>query len=344
MSTVITILIAVLVFGAIIFFHELGHFTVAKLCGIQVDEFAIGMGPVLFRKKKNGTVYSIRALPVGGFVAMEGENETLETSASFSQKSVPKKLAVIAAGSFANLAMGYLILVALVIMNGYVGTTNVVKFNENSVSEGVLQAGDKIVKINGHRVRTSNDITYEFLRDRDGLIELTVNRGGETISLQPIQFNMVPVDDEINAIEIDFKVAAVPMKPLDAVTYPVNWGIWIVKQVWGSLIDLLTGRYTLNQLSGPVGVATAIGEASKQGLDTFLLMAAFIAINIGVFNLLPFPVLDGGKLVQIVIEGIIRRPIPDKVIGAINAGGIVLLIGLMLFATYNDIARLLFGA
>lgn len=343
MSTAYTVVIAVLVFGAIVFFHELGHFTVAKLCGIQVDEFAIGMGPTLFRKKKNGTMYSIRALPVGGFVAMEGENETLETSASFSQKSVPQKLAVIAAGSVANLIMGYLILVVLVILNGYVGTTNVVKFNENAVSEGILQTGDRIVRVNGHRVHTSNDITYEFMRDRDGLIELTVSREGQTVVLEPIQFPMVPIDDELNAIEIDFKVAAVPMKPLDAVTYPVNWGLSIVKQVWGSLIDLLTGRYTLNQLSGPVGVATAIGEASKQGPETFLLMAAFIAINIGVFNLLPFPVLDGGKLVQIVIEGIIRRPIPEKILGVVNGCGVLLLIGLMVFATYNDVARLLFG-
>ena len=339
-SGLITAVAAILIFGGIILVHELGHFTVAKWAGITVHEFAIGMGPAIYKKTKNGTVYSLRMLPVGGFVSMVGEDEPVDAPGSFSSKPLLPRLAVLFAGSFNNIVMGYLILVVLTIMTGYVGTTQVAAFNTGSVSSEQLQIGDKILKINGHRVHTSNDITYEFLRDRDGLIEIVVQRDGQTISLPPIQFKMEQLGEGVQAIDLDFKVAAIPAKPLQYVTYPVNWGLSIIKQVWGSLIDVITGRYAVNQLSGPVGVVSAIGKASKMGIENLLLIAAFIAINIGVFNLVPFPVLDGGKMAIAIIETVFRRRINQRILEWIMMVSVGLLLALMLYVTWNDIFRL----
>lgn len=339
-STVLeTTIAAILVFGLIIFVHELGHFMVAKKTGITVLEFAIGMGPILFKKERNKTMYSLRLLPVGGFVQMEGEDEAVDAEGSFSSKPFLTKIAVLLAGSIMNILLGYIVLVILTVMNGYVGTTYIVDFTEGSVSQSVLQYGDKITKVNGHTVRTSNDITYEFLRDVDGLIDMTIVRNEETMVL-PVQFQLEDIGDGINAINIDFRVAAVPAQAMDYVTYPVNWGISIIKQVWGSLIDLLTGRYAVNQLSGPVGIVSAIGQATKIGLESVLMMGAFIAINIGVFNLLPLPILDGGKIVLFTIEKLIGRPISEKVMEVIMGASVVFVLFLAVYATYNDIFRL----
>lgn len=338
-SGLITAIAAILIFGGIILFHELGHFLVAKRAGVTVGEFSIGMGPVLFQREKNGTLYSVRALPIGGFVMLEGEDEEVDSPGSFSSKPILHRIAILLAGSGANLLMGYLLLVLLTAMSGYVGTTYVVEFNEGSVSQAFLQEGDRITRVNGHRVRTSNDIVYEFLRDQDGLIEIDLVREGESIHL-PVQFEMEQLEDGMQSINIDFKVAAFPAKPLQYLTYPFNWGLSIIKQVWGSLIDLLSGRVAVNQLSGPVGVVNAIGQASQMGLTQVLTMAAFIAINIGVFNLLPIPILDGGKILIALIEGIFHRSINRRVIEWTMTASVMFMVGLMLYVTWNDIFRL----
>ena len=342
MGTAIAILSAILVFGAIIFFHELGHLVAAKVSGITVYEFAVGMGPALFKKEIKGTIYSLRILPFGGFTSMEGEDEYSDDPGSFAQKSPFKRFMVLVSGSICNLLMGYILLLVLTIMNGYVGTTYIAYFQPNSVSEGILQIGDQITKVNGHRVTTSNDIQYEFMRDQDGLIDLTVKRGDEILTL-PIQFNLTEVEEGLNFISIDFVVAAFEAQPLDYLRYPVNWGMSVAKQVWGSLIDLLTGRYAVNQLSGPVGVVSAITEASKLGLKNLLLLAAFLAINVGIFNLLPFPVLDGGKVVLLLVETVIRRTINQKIIDIIMTGSVALLVLLMCYVTFNDIFKIFFN-
>lgn len=338
-SGLVTAIAAILIFGAIIFFHELGHFVAAKLAGVTVGEFSIGMGPAILKRKRAGTVYSIRMLPIGGYVMMEGEDADVDAPGSFSRKPVLHRIAILLAGSLSNIAMGYLILVVLTVMSGYVGTTVVAAFDEGSVSSSALSVGDRILRVNGHRVHTSNDITYEFLRDVDGLIDLTVERGGKALTL-PVQFQMEQVAEDVQAISIDFKVAAVPAKPLDYLTYPVNWGLSIVKQVWGALIDLLTGRYAVNQLSGPVGVVSAIGQASRMGISSLLMMAAFIAINIGVFNLIPIPILDGGKVVIALIEALMRRRINQKLLDGVMAISVGLMVLLMLYVTWNDVFRL----
>lgn len=334
-----TALTAILVFGVIIFVHELGHFTVAKLTGVTVFEFSIGMGPALFSTEKNGTKYAVRILPIGGYVMLEGEDEAVDTPHSFSNQPVLHRIAILLAGSVNNILLGYFLLMLLTFLSGYVGTTRVVQFSETAVSSHYLELGDEITHINGHRVRTSNDITYEFLRDVDGKIAMTLLRKGEKQTLT-VPFRLETLEEGIQAIDIDFKVAAIPATPLQYITYPLNWGLSIIKQVWGSFLDLLTGRYAVNQLSGPVGIVNAIGQASALGLKSILLIAAFIAINVGVFNLIPFPLLDGGKVLIALLEAIFHRKLSQKFLNGLMSASIALMAGLMLYVTWNDIFRL----
>ncbi|MEF9984217.1 MAG: site-2 protease family protein [Oscillospiraceae bacterium] len=332
-----------IVFGFLIFFHELGHFTVAKLSGVKVNEFALGMGPVLFQRKKGETAYSLRLFPIGGFVSMEGEDEDSSDENAFGKKTVFKRFCIVIAGATMNLILGYFIVLTLVIMSGTVGTTTIAVFDENSVSSNYLKANDEIISVNGSRVRTPNDITFEFMRDKDGEIELEVMREKEKIKLPPIQFKMDEVAEGIETIHLDFKVYSQKLSPMGVISYSFNWAVTIGKQVWVSLIDLVTGRFGFNQLSGPVGVATAIGEASTMGINSLLLMIAFITINLGIFNLLPLPALDGGRLVFIIIEAIIGKPVPSKYEGYVHATGMFLLFGLMIAVTFNDVLKLVKG-
>lgn len=315
----------------------------AKLFKVKVNEFSLGMGPKLFSKQKGETLYALRAFPIGGFVSMEGEDEESDDKNSFGSKKPWQKAGVIVAGAFMNLLFGYIVMIVLTIMSGRVGTTTVAMFNEGAVSNNYLRVNDRIVSVNGSKVKTPNDITFEFLRDKDGIIDLEVIRNDEKIKLPPIQFQMEEIEDGVNAINLDFKVYSKELTPLGVFGYSFNWAVTIVKQVWVSLIDLLTGRFGFNQLSGPVGVAAAIGEASTMGIDSLLLMVAFITINLGVFNLLPFPALDGGKLVFILIEAIRGKPIPAQYEGYIHTAGLILLLGLVVFVTFNDVIKLIGG-
>ena len=340
-SGILTAIITILVFGGIILFHEFGHFITAKRCGVSVWEFSIGMGPSIYSWERGETLYSIRLLPIGGYVMLEGEEEEVESENSLSQKPLWQRLMVFAAGSVNNLLLGYILLVIITAMNGYVGTTYIAKFNEGATSNSVLQLGDKITHINGNRVRTSNDVTYEFLRDFDGNLDITVLRDGETMQFNAIPFKMEDIGDGVFAIDMDFKVAAIPPKPIQYLTYPINWSVSLGKQVWGSFVDLVSGRYNLNQLSGPVGVAEAIGQASRVGLKQLLMLSAFLTINIGIFNLIPFPLLDGGKIVIILLEALFRRKFNQRVIEWIMTGSVAMMIMLMIYVTCNDISRLI---
>lgn len=341
-NTLQTIILSVLVFGALIFIHELGHFLAAKWAGIRVNEFSLGMGPVVFQRQKGETAYSLRAFPVGGFVSMEGEDDGSSDDRAFCNKSIGKRLLVVAAGAMMNLILGFLIMVILVCMGNAVGTTRISQFGEDAVSSQWLQVEDEIVSVNGHRVRTPNDISYEFMNEDDGVMDMEVIRDGEKIKLTGVTFNMQDVGEGLKAIRIDFKVYGVHKTIWNVPPYAFNWSVSIMKQVWSSLIKMITGQFTLNQLSGPVGVATTIGEAASMGLDSTLLIIAFITINLGVFNLLPFPALDGGRLLFLFIEMIRRKPLKPEYEGYINTAGLLLLLGLMAAVTFNDVIKLLF--
>ncbi len=356
MNILLTIIAAVFVFSILIFIHELGHFITAKASGIQVNEFALGMGPKLLSFGSGETVYSLRLFPIGGFCAMEGEDEESRNPRAFGNAAIWKRATVLVAGSAMNLLLGLLVLTWFSSQLNLIGTTQVARFAENAVTNQVLQPGDIITRIGGKRVRTSNDLQYRLMRDRDGIVEMEVERGGRLIPLT-VTFTMVEADEDIFLPVLDFMVVGVEKTPARVIANAFDWTSMYIKQVWGSLVDLLTGRFSLAQLSGPVGVTSVIGEAAssgyaagyqqggfwegfRQSLQSILHLMSFITVNLGVFNLLPFPALDGGRLLFLAIEAVRRKPVPVKYESFVTAAGFVLLIGLIVVVTFNDIVKL----
>ena len=331
---------ALLAFGAIIFIHELGHFLVAKSVGITVHEFALGMGPKLFSFRRGETVYALRLVPIGGFVQMEGEDAESDESGAFCKKKVWQRILVVVAGAVMNILLGFLILLGLSIFGGGLSSTTIAIFNEGATSSEMLQVGDRITAINGTRIHIGNDLIFELVRDSDGVVDMDIIRDGEAIGLRGVPFQTQKAEDGTNYISLDFKVYAFEKTPMNVIKYAFYWTQGTVRQVWVSFLELVTGKYGLNQLSGPVGLTSAIGQATGIGLSSVLTLIALITINIGVFNLLPIPALDGGRLVFLLIEGIFRHPVPPKYEAYIHAAGLVALFGLMIVVTFNDILRL----
>ena len=340
MEIVIQVVAAILVFGLLIFVHELGHFTVGKLSGMRVNQFAIGMGPAIWSKQRGETKYAIRLFPIGGFVAVEGEDAESSDPRAFCNVRLWKRIAFVCAGALMNLILGLVILSILVALRTSLPTTIISEFHENASSNRQLQVNDRIIGVNGSRVFTSNDITFSMISDKDGIVDFTVIRDGRRLEIPAVDFGMETLDDGTRLINLDFYVYTTSKTFWGSVRYSCLWMFSIVRQVWMSFLNLITGNFTMSELSGPVGVSTVIGQASTAGIKTLLLLVSFITINIGVFNLLPVPALDGGRLVFLLIELVIRRPVNPKYEGLIHATGFVLLMGIMLVVTFNDVVRL----
>ena len=239
-----------------------------------------------------------------------------------------------------NLMLGFIILSILVGLRTTLPTTVVSDFREGASSSAYLHRYDKILKINGNSVFTANDITFSMISDKDGVADFTILRDGKKMQLPAIDFGMQVEEDGTRLINLDFYVFSKQKTFFDSVQYTFLWMFSIVRQVWLSLANLLTGNFTMSELSGPVGVSTAIGQASSAGFTTLLMLIGFITVNIGVFNLLPVPALDGGRLIFLLIELILRHPVNPKYEGYVHAAGFVALMGLMLVVTFNDIIRL----
>lgn len=329
-------LVAILLFLFMIFIHELGHFIAAKLMGVKVNEFAIGFGPTLFKKQGKETLYAVRAVPFGGFCAMEGEEETSSDSRAFCNKKAWKRLIIIVAGAFMNLLLGLvLVMFTLAPADRYI-TTTVHSFKEASVSQqSGLMAGDKIVEINGRSIYSVNDLNYCLSNVEGDTLKMVVERDGVEKPLD-VKFN-AKVIDGINYVDVDFYMdvedKTVGSFIRQSFTRTVSYG----RTVWFSLIDLITGKFGISAMSGPVGMTAVIGSVARQGILDLLPLIALITINLGVFNLLPIPALDGGRAFFILIEMIIRRPIPQKFEGAVHAVGLILLLGLIAVITIKDI-------
>lgn len=342
------ILIAILFFGLIIMFHELGHFIFAKLFGVQVNEFSMGMGPTLFKRKKGETKYSLRLFPIGGFVSMEGEDEDSENKRAFCNKPVWQRFIIVAAGGVVNLIMGVIIVAVMLCMTDLIGTPEIHSFHETAVSNQQLQVDDKIKEINGRKVFSEYDISFLMSRDDDGIIDFVVERNGEKVNLDAVEFKTENRNGKFTII-YDFIIKGVKPGFVSVAKNAVLESVSIARVVWVSLLDLVTGRYGLSDLSGPIGTVTIIADvaqnaASKQiDWSQLLMIMALIAINIGLFNLLPLPALDGGRLFFMAIEFIFRKPVPRKYEGWVHAVGLVLLLLLMVVISFSDVMRLIKG-
>lgn len=341
-----TIAVAILFFGLIIIIHECGHFAFAKLFGVKINEFSIGMGPALFKKQKGETTYAVRCLPIGGYVSMEGEDEESDDDRAFNKKPVWQKIIIVAAGASMNLILGVVIMAILLSTStDLIGTNTIKSFYDNSVSSQYgLQAGDKFLEIDGHRVWSERDLSFLMARSKDGVFDFTVERNGEKVQLDNVHFQTREVEG-ITVIQYDFIIIGEPVGFLNVVENSFTQSASIVRMVWLSLFDLVTGRYGMSELAGPVGTVNIIADvtetaASSGNLENLLLIMSLITINIGIANLLPLPALDGGRLFFLLVEGIRRKPVNPKYEGFIHAAGLALLLLLMVFVTYNDIVRI----
>lgn len=385
MSFIITLLAAVFVFSAVIAIHEFGHFAVAKLCGVQVNEFSIGMGPVLLKKMHHGTQYSLRALPVGGFVALEGEESPESQQAEREERSdleerplsqrsgadsspdggaskeeelsqptgkplneapVWQRALIMAAGACMNFLLGFVVMAILLAAQNEPITSRVIYAVEDGALCGQtgLEAGDKVLAVNGRRCFVANDMLYELMRTEDYSASFTVLRDGKKVELPRVQFDTWQDEDGETHMSLGFTVYGIRKTPVNVIKEAWNSVLYYGRIIFTSLMDLLRGRESINDLSGPVGIVTAIGQAASYGWQDLLELLVLITVNLGIFNLLPFPALDGGKVVFLLIEGVTGHAVPEKIQSGLTLAAFALLFALMIFATYNDIVRLVTGA
>lgn len=344
------IVIAILAFCVIIIIHELGHFTAAKLCGIKVNEFALGMGPVIFRKKGKETEYVIRALPIGGSCSMEGEGDDSDNPRAFNRKPVWQRMIVILAGPVMNLILGFFAALIYICTVANVGTTTVSAFPDSSLCSSQLQVGDQIISVENTHVWTTYDIQYK-LQNNSGrmsdkgelLLNFKVKRNGETLELKDVPFMMETDEDGNSSIIYGFYVQPLERNFLTVLEYSGRETASISRMILFTIADLFKGKYGLKDLSGPVGTVTVVSQSVSYGLPSFMYLFAFITVNVGVFNLLPIPALDGCRFLFLVIEAIRRKPLKPEVEGIVHLVGFGLLMLLMLVVTFGDISKLISG-
>lgn len=365
-----------MLFGIIVMVHELGHFLAAKALGVQVNEFSIGFGPQLWHFGKKETKYSIRLLPLGGFCAMEGEDAAGSGEVSLSQadtaqnnprsflnKPVWRRVIITVAGVTMNLILGFILLLVyhgvctLPEENGktyYTGTRISVLEEDTPAYQSGLRPGDKLIKIDGQRVFSWMDIQFLLQSSDDGVFDMLVDRvvdGKETtVPLPEVAFRREYSEEAgSHILYYDFYVEAIPQTVGSTLEQSVRMEGSLAVTVWRSLKGIFTGKFGLNDLAGPVGTVDVIGDVVENavkethwqlGLGNVLMLLALLTVNLGVFNLLPIPALDGGRLLFLAIEGITRRRVPPKYEGWVHAIGLALLLLVIVIVTFNDIIRI----
>lgn len=338
-----SVIVTVLAFGIMVMLHETGHFFMAKKFGVTVQEFSIGMGPLLFKWGKGETQYSLRAIPLGGFVRLEGEDES-DNPKAFSNISPIKRIGVLIAGAAMNIVLGFICFLIINSVNGAVYTTEIGYVAPSSAAfEAGLIKGDKIVKLNKTKVDTYSDIKL-FMTDCPDELTITYRRDGEKHSV-----TLSPTLDDAGNYKIGFSPKVHELDFIGTVEYSYYDTKYVVKAVFYSLKMLFTGRAKVTDMSGPVGIVSVVDEAATESKEyggivmllTLLSLFAMISVNLGVFNLLPFPGLDGGSIIFALIELVTRKKPKAEVLGYINFIGLVLILGLGLFVMWSDIMKLI---
>ena len=329
------IIYALLIFCLLIFVHELGHFLSAKAVGIRVNEFALGMGPLLFHFKKGDTEYSLRALPIGGFCKMEGEDEESNDAAAFNNKSFPAKALVVVAGSVMNLLLAVVIISLVFLAVGM--PTNIVKDLSPGLpaAQAGLLPGDKIVQIESTKIKEWKDITNTVGNSTGESLTIVVERNGA-----PLTFDVAVVKSEEGRRVIGIG-PAYSKNPGKALVFgaasTVEMGVKMVEVIG----QLFTGEVSTKSLTGPVGIVYMVGDSAKLGMLYLAQLTALISLNLAIVNMLPFPALDGGRLLFLIIRLFTGKAVTDETEGRIHFIGLLLLFGLMIYITYQDIGRFL---
>jgi len=343
----ITIVYAILIFVLLIFVHELGHFLAAKACGVQVNEFAIGLGPAIFKKQLGETTYAIRALPFGGQCVMEGEDDDSPNPRAFNRAAKWKRFLILIAGVTMNFLMGLMIFLCLYAPVEQRAVPVVEELMEKFTGGGEygLQEGDTLLEIDGYNIYVSSDLNMALGRGDDSLYEIEIIRNGDRMTLHDVRIEPQPYElDGETVYYYGFYMQQVPATPGLVLKVTAGSSINMVRLVIDSLRMLFVGEANVTDLSGPVGISAMMSQTARQDMSSFWYLAALIAINLSVMNLLPIPALDGARILFVLYEIIAHRRANPKVEGYIHGIGLLVMLGLIVFVTFNDIWRLITGS
>ena len=336
----ISILAPLVMFGIIVLVHEGGHFVCAKLTGMRVDEFAIGFGPVIWSKKRGETLYSLRLIPLGGFNKIAGmEPGTENDPGSFASRPVWARLLVISAGSLMN------ILLAFFIFTGIIYHLGIQSLPERPIIGSVVSGspaeaagladGDILLTIDGAKVETWTDIAKTLSGKQHRVVPITYERAGETRAI-----SLIPQENEgRTVVGIMAKMDSRPVSLIEAVSLGVERSLFVTAAVFEGIRQMLSGAS--EDIAGPIGIARMAGTVAEVGWMQFLLFIAIISLNLGLLNLFPIPMLDGGLLILTLCEAITRRRLPERALYYIQVVGVAILLGLFLLGTANDMTRLM---
>jgi len=330
----ITIIYAVICFCILIMIHELGHFTAAKIAGIQVNELSLGMGPLLLKHQGKETLYSLRLLPIGGFCSMEGEDGESENARAFNNKPAPHRAFVVVAGALMNLLLAIVILSCI---SGYVGvaTTEIDAVSqEGTAYTAGIQPGDRIIEVGGEKVTFFIDVREKIQESTDE-VEMILLRDGKKL------YTTIPVKKNEQGVSVIGINAAVSKNPLGAIRYGIRSTAELGREMLQYFGQLFTGESSVRDLTGPVGIVSAIGTQAQRGFIYVANLLALISLNLAIINMLPLPALDGGRLLFIIINAVTGRSISEETEGKIHFAGLLLLFGLMAYVLVLDVGRLM---
>ena len=351
MARFLYILLAILLFGVLIAIHDFGHFLTAKLLGVKVNEFAIGMGPALWSRRKGETLYALRAFPIGGYCAMEGEDEDTGDPRAFTRQAGWKKVIILCAGSFMNLLLGLAITVVIFLGIPQARATVITEFADGFQFQGEdgLMEGDRILSVDGHGIWVYADVQTYLSRNGGEGVDLVIERDGKRITLNDFPMGRYVYVYE-NGIYHGFGLIFGQVDDLsipERITQGWAQTFDFARIVWVSLGDLVTGRVAVSELSGVIGVVDVVSEvgaeseSAAEGVQNVFYFMALIAVNLAVMNMLPIPALDGGRVFFVLLNGLIyavsRRRIPEKYEGYVHACAFVLLLVLMAVVALHDV-------
>ena len=334
------VLLALLLLGVLITAHEAGHFLAARLCGIEVEEFSMGMGPKLLQRRSGrGTLITLRLLPIGGYCQLYGEDRKEGDRRGFNNQPIWKRAVTVASGPLMNFVVAFLVIVLYMSAMGLTSIVpRVAEVEENAALAG-LRVGDELITVNGAPIETTADVTGAISASGGAPVTLGIERGGETLELTIAPF----YDEEAGRYRVGFTFAQdrIRVSLLESIPFSVQYNVQCVQMIIDALRNMIFHGEGVQDVTGPVGTVYVIQEVTQQGgIDVYLELIALISVNLGVMNLLPIPGLDGSRLLFMLAEAVRRRPISREVEGRIHFAGFCLLMALMLVLTYKDIMQI----
>ena len=351
------VLAAVVVLGFLIVVHEFGHFIVAKRSGVGVLKFSVGFGPRLYGRTVNGTEYVLSAIPLGGYVKMVGEDpdstEAVDPRISFSHQSVWKRVAIVTAGPIFNLLFAFVAFTLVLAICGQRVPSDIAKvggvMSGMPAAQAGLQVGDVVTAVDGKPIASWDELSNAIRASEGRAVTMTVQRNGEALNIEITPqakedktiYGEVIGQAYVIGIERGFEETRVG--PIEAIGAGAKQTVWWMQTLIMSVVKILQGKIPARDIGGPILIVQAAGQQAQVGLESLLLFMAVISINLGILNLLPIPILDGGHLLFFLVEGVMRRPLDIRHREIMQQVGLVILIGLMAFAFYNDILRVIGG-